>query len=193
MHDGHSVWNALPEGQGRHDVSARGEHVRLGGAVLGDAAARERRGDVVAGVSRADLVGGADRDHVRVVARRVPDRVGRSAAVARGDDDDDPGVPGVLDGRIDRVVDVGRGRVRAHRDVHDADAELGLVVDHVLQGVDDVDHRRLVGVVGDLERDQVGLGSDADVGAVRRVGDVAVERVAGEDAGDVRAVAEIVA
>ena len=139
------------------------------------------------------LVGGADGDHVRVVARRVGDRVGRIAAVARGDDDDDPGVPGVLDGRVDRVVEVGRGRVRAHRDVHDADAELVLVVDHVLERRDDVDHRRFVVVIGDLQRDHVGLGSDADVGAVGRVGDVAVERVAGEDAGDVRAVAEIVA
>ena len=27
------------------------------------------------------------------------------AAVARGDDDDDPGVPGELDGRVERVVD----------------------------------------------------------------------------------------
>ena len=145
------------------------------------------------GVGRAELVRGADGDHVRVVARRVLDRVGRIAAVARGDDDDDPGVPDELDGRVDRVVEVGPGRVRAHREVHDADAELVLVVDRVLQRRDDVDHRRVAGVVGDLERDHVGLGSDADVGAVRRVGDVAVERVAGEDAGDVRAVAEIVA
>ena len=35
----------------------------------------------------------------------VLDGVGRVAAVARGGDDDDAGVPGVLDGRIERVVD----------------------------------------------------------------------------------------
>ena len=34
---------------------------------------------------------------------------------------------------------------------------------------DDVEHGRVAGVVGDLERDQVGLGGDADVGAARRV------------------------
>ena len=66
--------------------------------------------DVVAGVDRAGLVGGADGDHVRVVARGVLDRVGRVAAVARGGDDDDAGVPGELDGGVERVVD---GRSRA--------------------------------------------------------------------------------
>ena len=45
----------------------------------------------------------------------------------------------------------------------------------------------------DLDRDQVGLGGDADVGAARRVAGVAVERVARDDAGDVRAVADVVA
>ena len=58
---------------------------------------------------------------------------------------------------------------------------------------DDVEHGRVAVVVGDLDRDQVGLGGDADVGAARRVGDSAVERVARDDAGDVRAVADLVA
>ena len=118
------------------------------------------------GSAVSSLVGGADGDHVRVVARGVVDRVGRVAAVARGGDDDDAGVPGELDGRVERVVEVGAGRVRAHREVDDADVEVVLVVDHELQRRDDVEHRRVAGVVGDLDRDQVGVGGDADVGAV---------------------------
>ena len=92
--------------------------------------ARDR---VVAGIERVDLVGRADGDHVRVVARGVLDGVGRVAAVARGGDDDDAGVPGELDGRVERVVEVGGGRVRAHREVDDADVELVLVLDGELQ------------------------------------------------------------
>ena len=67
------------------------------------------------------------------------------------------------------------------------------MVDDELQRRDDVEHGRGAGVVGGLERDQAGLGGDADVGAARRVAGVAVEGVARDDAGDVRAVADVVA
>ena len=142
-HCGHSACEGAADGQRRDDVRARGEHVGLADAVLGDAAARERRERVVAGIGRAGLVGGADGDHERVVARRVVDGVGRVAAVARGGDDDDAGVPGELDGRVERVVEVGAGRVRADREVDDADVEVVLVVDDELQRRDDVQHGRV--------------------------------------------------
>ena len=94
---------------------------------------------------------------------RVLDGVGRVAAVAGGGDDDDAGVPRELDGRVERVVEVGARRVRADRQVDDPDVQLVLVVDDELQRVDDVEHGRVAGVVGGLDRDQVGLGGDADV------------------------------
>ena len=85
------------------------------------------------------VVDAADRDHVRVVGRRVVDGVGGGALVAGGDDDDDAAVPGRLDRRVERVGLVGLGDRRAQRQVDDADVVVGLVVDDELQAVDHVE------------------------------------------------------
>ena len=52
-----------------------------------------------------------------------------------GGDDDDAGVPGELDGRVERVEQVGARRVRADRQVDDVDVELVLVVDDELSAL----------------------------------------------------------
>ena len=64
------------------------------------------------------------------------------------------------------------------------------MVDHELQAVDDVEDGRVALVVGGLDRDQVGVRGDADVPAVERVAVRARGAVAGDQAGDVGAVAE---
>ena len=104
-----------------------------------------------------------------------------------------PALPGVLDGRVERVDPVGHRRVAAQREVEHADVELVLVVDDELDAVDDVQDGRVADLVGRLDGDDVGVRRDADVVAVERVHRRAVEAVAGDDARHVRAVAEAVA
>ena len=104
---GHSVANTLP--------GASVDTMRAPGAWISGLAKPSwvtPRLDQVARLSSPSawlrlVVEGADRDHVRVVARRVLDGVGVGAAVAGGGDDHEALEPGGLDGRVERVGLVG--------------------------------------------------------------------------------------
>ena len=137
---------------------------------------------------------GADGDDERV-DRGVGEPAGRRPRVACRGDDDDAVPPGLFGGVGQRVERVGLRRVRPERQVHDADVHAGVV--RVLHDpVDPRDDLRDVADavrVGDLDADDAGVRGHAEevvrvVRRARRVGDARV--VAGDDPGQVRAVAE---
>src|SRR3984885_1126007 len=57
-----------------------------------------------------------------------------------------------------------------------------------LQSVDHVEYARLARLVGDLDRDEVGIRRDADVVTVVRIPRAAIVAVAGDDPGHIRSV-----
>jgi hypothetical protein len=143
------------------------------GAVL-----REGRHGVVVMVDGPVRVLGADSQQVGV-GRRVGEGADVAAVVADRDDHDDAVLPGLLGGVRQRVELVGLHRVRAQREVEDADVH-PVVVRVLGHPVDARDHLRDVGGTGgrtDLDAHQASLGGDALV-AVR--GAV----VAGDDPGE---------
>ena len=105
------------------------------------------------------------------------------AEVAGGRDDDDAGVDHALGGERQRV---GPGRLvnrRADRHVDDADVVRRVIREHPIERRDDVADGPVAGVVEDAQRDDAGVWRGAGLEAAR------IEAVAGDDAGDVRAVA----
>ena len=143
------------------DVHAGRQDVGLGKAVQGGAGGGPGGQDVVAPVAGGALaVQGADGDDIGVVAGHG-DGLGRGALVAGGGDDDDAGGPGRFHRPVERIDKVGGSGLGAQAEVEDADVELVLVLDHVLDALDDV----LVGAgaVGaqDSHAEDVGLGGDA--------------------------------
>ena len=106
--------------------------------------------------------------------------------VAGGGDDDDAGVDRALGGEGQRIGVVGLGDARAHRQVDDADVVRALVRDRPLERRDDVADDAAAVRVEHLQADEVRRRRDAGVRAAR------VVAVAGDDAGDVRAVAVVV-
>ena len=119
-------------------------------------------------VSLAAEVRGADRDQVRVVGGRREAWRALAPLVAgvpgRGDHDDAV-VPGLLGGVRERVDGVRLRRVRAVRQVEDADVQavVGAVLDDPVDGRDDL--RDVHATVGDadLEADDPCAGGDAAV------------------------------
>ena len=142
-------------------VAAWRVELRLGEAVLGRAAARPRGDAVVAEVWRAEIVDRADREHERVVGRRVRDRVAHRARIAGGGDDEDAAEREQFDGGVERVRRVALRRVRPEREVHDADVVEVLVGEDEAKSLDDVADRSEARVVADLDVDQVRLRRDA--------------------------------
>ena len=122
---GNSVVDRAADRAQRHECAHRVPHVRLRHAQRRRAARGEVRQHVVAEPDGPDVVGGADGDHVRVVAG-LRDRARTGAAVARRHDHRDAGLPGPLDREVQRVDPPGLGRVRAEREVEHADVVLVL-------------------------------------------------------------------
>ena len=124
---------------------------------------------------------GTDCDHIGR-HRRAVDPTDVVATVARRCDDDDPGVPGTLDGRREWITLVRRHARHAEREVEYTDVE-PVVVPVLDDPVDAGDHLGDVGLArcaGDLDVDDPAVRGDA-------ADHVAV--VTGDDAGEVGAVA----
>ena len=179
----------------RHDAGAGRDEVGLGGEVDGGRTARAVGRDlVVPARERALGAVGTHRQHPGRVARSrdaavlrlllVVDRL--LPQVAGGSDDDDAGVDRALGGERQRVGLVRLGDACAHRDVDDADVVRHAVRDGPLEGGDDVADDAAAVLVEHLQADEVRRRRDARVRAIR------VVAVAGDDAGDVRAVAVVV-
>ena len=165
--------------------------VRAGGRQIGVAnpvtAARPVRGDQSL-LGRFDT---ADRDHERVGRRRSEtSRLGTAVAGRR--DDDDPCVPGPLDGSRDRIAEIGRIRLAVEGQVDDSNVELVGVGDHPIDAGDQAGQRHDSVPAGDFDRDDAGVGCHTHeplrmVGGERRVG---ADLTTGDDAGHVGAVPE---
>ena len=108
------------------------------------------------------------------------------ADVAGRGDHDDAGIDGPLGGQGERVGVVGLEHARAERHVDDADVVSGAIGHRPVERLDDVADAALALAVERLERDQGGRRGDTGPGPV------GVVAVAGDDAGDVRAVAPVV-
>ncbi len=149
-------------------MPARGDEVGLDEALVRRSGRRERGEAIVRGVVGRPVVGhSADGDDVRVV-RRYADAVRVRARVPRGDDDHDPGLPGLHYRLVQRVLPVVRPRRRAERAVEDPDS-VAHAVRH--RPVDAPDHggvgARTVDVEG-LDRHEACVGGDAVVTLARR-------------------------
>ena len=163
-------------------------------SIVGRTARAVRRDLVVPARERPLRAIRADREHPGRVARsrdgavlrllRGADRL--LPEVAGGSDDDDAAVDRALGGERQRIGLVGFGDGRAHRQVDDADVVRGLVGDRPLECGDDVADDAAAMLIENLQADEVRRRRDARVRAVR------VVAVAGDDAGDVRAVAVVV-
>ena len=169
-------------GDGADHIAAGCAELGLREAVEGVAVRGPGRREVVPRADGAVDVAGADRDHERVVARRVRDAAPERAVVPGRCHDDDAVEPEPLD-RLVQGVEHERARVRRmEREVGDADVEAILVREDPVGGADHVRGHRLAGVVGDVDRDERRARSGADVAA----------RAARGDRGDERAVAATV-
>ena len=149
------------------------------------------RHGVVVAPGRAVGVRRADGQHPRRVGRGGDGAVlgvaaGVEADVAGGGDHDDAGIDGPLGGQGERVGVVGLEHARAERHVDDADVVGGAIGHRPVERLDDVADAAPALAVERLERDQGGRRGDTGPGAV------GVVTVAGDDAGDVRAVAPVV-
>src|SRR5207237_8897020 len=111
---------------------------------------------------------------------------GPGVGVAGGGEHEDAAEGQQLHRRVERVGRVALRRVRAQREVDDADVQAVLVVEDEAEALDDVAHRRGARVVADLDVDQVRLRRHAGVLAAR------LATASGGEPGDVRAVAEAV-
>ena len=121
----------------------------------------QRGHDVVAHGGGAGEVVGADRQHEGVIAGRGEAAV-LLALVARGDDHDDAGLPGLLD-RVGEQVALVAARRRAEGEVEDADVQPVVVAvrdDPADRGDDRAERRRAVGA-GGLDVDQARARGDA--------------------------------
>ena len=136
---------------------------------------------VVAAIDRAVVARRADGDDPRRVAGRA-DRavlrlaVGRSAEVARGGDDDEPGLDRALGGERQRVGVVRLVDAGGDREVDDAEVQRVLVRDRVVDRRDDVADVALAGGVEHFLDEQRRARRDAAAAAAR------VVAVAGDDA-----------
>ena len=134
---------------------------------------------------------GADRQHPRRIARRrdaaeLRFALGVSPEVARGGDHDDAGVDRAPAASVSGSVLYDSKTAGGDRQVDDADVVGRPLSDRVVDRGDDVADVAVALGVEHLQADQVGAGRDAGAGAR------GVVAVAGDDAGDVRAVAEVV-
>ena len=152
-----------------------GHEIRFCHAIDVTRAPRAERRDFVVGASGGAFVGRrADREHPRCIARRGDPAVlclvlRIAAEVARGGDDDDPGFDRALRGDRQRIRVVGLVHAGRHREIDDADVELGAVLHGVVERRDDVaDVAEAIGVEH-LEHDEAGTGSDPAPGAIRVV------------------------
>ncbi len=155
-------------GHQRQHVAAGRHQLGLDEALDGGSGRRERGQQVVAPlVGRVVVAHRPDRDDVGHVPRHAHGHRPRTA-VAGGDDDAQPGRPGPHHRLVQRIVPVVGARRGAERQVEHADAVRLLVGHHPVEPADDVGVGALaVGVEG-LDRDQVGVGGDAVIGAVVR-------------------------
>ena len=147
----------------------------------------EVRDEVIGPLRRPVVVNRRDRQRIRRVARRGdrathPPPVLRLAVVARRDHHHQPGAVRPLHGLAQRVVHVALEHRPPQRQVDDAQPELVLVGDRVVDGVDDV-----AGPPGPVRPQHL----QAHQPRVRRDA-LELRAVAGDQARDVRAVAQLV-
>ena len=164
-----------------NDPPAGRDDVRLGEAVLGHTIAGEARQRIVGRRGCALVVGRPNRDHIRIVRRRIERAVG--PAVASRHDHDEAFQPGILNGGIDRTCAVALLHRRLQREIEHADAIGVLIDDRPENGVHDGGGRRAAGAVVDPEVDDAGLRCHADVLSQ------ACRAIPGDDPGDRGAVA----
>ena len=129
-------------GECRHqapNVAGRGDDIGIDETLEGRSAGRERTQEVVAVVIGREVVRhAADSDDVGTVARYADGhRVGTGVA-GRGDDHDS-GIPCRHDRLVERVFPVVGERLRRERAVDHPDAVGVLVLDHPVDGADDVE------------------------------------------------------
>ena len=181
---GRSRSRCEPGGARGHDAVAGRHQVGLGDEVEGRRPARGVGRDlVVFDVRSARVVRRADGDHLGRVARAGDGDVAVTAAVARGADHHDAGVPQLLD-RLHQGIDAG-GLV--HRvpqgDVDHADAVLVLVIEDPLQPGQHIGSHPAADAVQDAHRDQARFRRDTRHAAA------GVAAAADHDAGHVGAMA----
>ena len=172
-------------GQDADDVITRREDVGSVEAIHGDPMRREGSLGVIRGIGSIMFVTGPDADDDGIVGGG---RVGRVVAtcwalVADRSDHHDAVEPQYLRGASQRTDVVGLLQRRVDRQVDHSDVVHILVVQNPLHGRDRVGLIGHAGVIADPQADQVDLGGDAHVGAIRETA------VPADDARDVGAMA----
>ena len=176
----------------RLDADARRDNVGLGTIVNGRrAAGTERRDVVVAAIGRPHMARRTDSEHPRRIARRRHTAVPLAsltvaAIVAAGCHDDDASLHGTFGRQGQGIGFVRLVNTRRHRHIDDANIERVLQGNGVIECGDDVADVAATGAVQDFEHHQVRGWCNAGPRAAR------IEAVAGDDAGDVCAVAIVV-
>ncbi len=146
-------------------VTARGDQLGLDETLHGWPGGGERSQEVVIQGRGGVVIGqGADRNHIRNVARHA-DRHGRGTTVAGRGHHHDAGLPGTHHCLVERVIPVVGMRLAAERQVEHPDLVQLAVGDHPIDGADDIQVGACALGVEGLDGYQVGVGRHTIVAA----------------------------
>ncbi|CAB4827658.1 unannotated protein [freshwater metagenome] len=169
------------------DVCAGGDDVRVAGAVTAGCPRRNRELLVTGGLNSADS------DHVGIHGR-AGEAARVVAVVAGGDNHHDAGLPRPLERVGQRIGGVRQRRATAVGEVEHPDLQIGGVLDDPVDASDDLRDIGGASVVANLDRHDACARSNTFEPLRVLLGELRVRArsVSGDDAGDVRAVAEVV-